>query len=101
MTIAENEMLQEFLHTDIYKTVMGAMEQFVSITEMQLMRFNLADGSKEKELIYSKCRAEGARKLFTDLSLYLEKLRVASLSPKENGDKKMRNRKIAVNRLTA
>lgn len=66
LTIEESELLEEILDSDGFKAFLKAADSLVSDQERAVLKASLDAG--EKQLVYAKLRAEGARKLHSDLS---------------------------------
>lgn len=61
LTQEEFEQVEELIHSSLWAPLLKLTEQFVEEAESDVIRCVLTRG--ESELIYAKCRAEGARKL--------------------------------------
>ena len=76
--INEKELLEEFSTTETCKSVSKLLNLLVESQERVVLNYNIADGDA-KELVYLRCKADGAKKMAYDFKSYLSRLRVKSV----------------------
>jgi len=74
LSIDENYALADVMTHRGIKPFMKLIEQLVEGQEKDVLRYTLLDGTPE-ELAQIKCRAEGSRKLISDLNIRISYLK--------------------------
>jgi predicted kinase len=65
LTQDEREALAELLHSDGFPALLKELDALVADMERRVVAYNMDPPGADRELVLAKCRAEGARRLYT------------------------------------
>ncbi len=69
LTLEQEELLRALLdNKDELKVLYGVIEDIVEGFEQSVNKVQLIDSTSERELLYRRLKAEGARKLLTEIA---------------------------------